>query len=169
MTTATLPSGVTWDPATQTLEVRRGRTNSGLLIGAAILLFLGGGAGATALALESGAPAGQRLAALAGGALALAFLAVVLRLLWTAAWSLSPEGVAIRMGGRRVVAWEEVVALELSSGHSGTSGNDYEVNVRTRSGGLEVTPTRQGRGDLERILSFAVERGAVPQHVRVQI
>jgi len=96
-------------------------------------------------------------------------LFVVFRVLWTAGWSLSPEGVVIRTGTRRVVPWSQIVVLELSTGHSATAGNDYEVNVRTRSGELEATPTRQGRRDLERILSFAMERGAVPEHVKVEM
>jgi hypothetical protein len=169
VTPTTLPSGVSWDSATLTLHVGRGRTNTAILLGVGILLFLGGGAMATALALESGAPAGQRVGAMIGGAIALIFLFVVLRLLWTAGWSLSPTGVIIRTGTRRSVPWAQIVALELSTGHSGTAGNDYELNIRTRSGELEVTPTRQRRGDLERILSFAIERGAVPGHVKVKM
>jgi len=166
--TEALPSGATWDPSTHTLRVRRGRTNTAILVAVGVL-FVAGGAVAAALALEGGAASGQRLGAAVGGVLALIFLVVVLRLLWTAGWSLSPEGVVIRMGSRRVVAWSQVVTLELSTGHSATAGNDYELHVRTRSGELEATPTRQGRGDFERILSFARERGAIPEHVKVKL
>lgn len=169
MTSSELPSGVTWDSTTGTLHVRRGRTNTAILLGVGILLLLGGGAMATALALESDAPAGQRFGAVVGGALALTSVFVLLRVLWTAGWSLSSEGIVIRLGTRRVVPWSQVVALELSSGHSATAGNDYELNVRTRSGELETTPTRQGRGVFERILSFAIEQGAVPGHVKVEM
>jgi hypothetical protein len=167
--TNALPSGATWDSSTHTLRVRRGRTNTAILVAVGGLLFVGGAAMAAALALESGAASGQRLGAAVGGPLALSLLFVVLRLLWTAGWSLSPEGVIIRSGSRRVVAWPQVAALELSGGHFATSGNDYELRVRTRSGELEATPTRQGRGDFERIVTFARERGAIPEHVKVEL
>lgn len=158
-----LPAGVHHDAARRTVTVGRGPGNTLMIAVLAAVLLLVAAVVTVGVVTNPGLPGALRAVVAAAVAAGLGGGGWLLRSLWTAWWSLGPDGVTIRTGRGRHHRWSEVVALQVV-----LSGSAATVQVRRRSGRSDRTPTRPLLSTPRRVLRFAVDRGIVPEHVSVE-